>query len=291
MTEAIYYPPADRTAQWFAGSYPGTEMSDVDKVLWHTTEGSGWPSYDGGAKAPTLTYHARYHLWHQHFPLNRSARALMDPDGTPVRENRDNVVQVEIIATADPGNTTGLLFIGDLDDRAVNDLGAFSAFMNREWGTPLTPAPVWLPYPQSYGDSPARMTSAEYDAFKGHLGHMHASGNHHGDPGDFPITRVLSVARSILTPEMFTVGQFEDIMAKLQKIDNDATARYGDVAGRVQAVLNEERARYNDYVGRFNAILADLAADPNNPVTPEDAERFREMAAAVDRIELAVQHP
>ncbi len=91
--------------------------------------------------------------------------------------------------------------------------------------------------------------------------------------------------------ELFTMGQYEDIMAKLNKIDNDATNRYSDVANRVQAVLNEERARYNDYVGRFNAVLADLAADPNNPVTPEDAQQFREMAAAVDRIEAAVGAP
>lgn len=88
--------------------------------------------------------------------------------------------------------------------------------------------------------------------------------------------------------ELFTVGQYEDIMAKLNKIDTDATNRYGDVANRVQAVLNEERARYNDYVGRFNAVLADLAADPNNPVTPEDVEEFRQMAAQLDRVEAAV---
>lgn len=120
-------------------------------------------------------------------------------------------------------------------------------------------------------------------------------------PADRRIAQLKSIviprAQRILaggdTTEEFTVSQFEDIMALLGKIDRDATNRYADVANRVQAVLNEERARYNDYVGRFNAVLADLAADPDNPITPADAEQFREMAATVDRIEqaLAVEPP
>lgn len=128
------------------------------------------------------------------------------------------------------------------------------------------------------------------------------------DPGKVPMTKFRTDLATVLrigpdvtwegktpiapTPapseELFTVGQFEDIMAKLNKIDTDATSRYQDVANRVQAVLNEERARYTDYVGRFNAVLNDLAADPNNPITPEDVAQFREMAASVDRIEQAL---
>ncbi len=198
MTQ-IYYPPADRTAQWYAGNFPGTLMPRIEKVLWHTTEGSNWPSYerDGvkGAVAPQLTYHARAHVWHQHFPLNRSGRALQDPNGTPVRENRDNVVQVEIIASADRvyARKHGLLYIAELDERAIDDLGNFAGFMLREWGVPLVAAQM-LPYPESYGNSPVRMTSAEYDAFRGHLGHQNASGNSHGDPGDMPLAEVLAVA-------------------------------------------------------------------------------------------------
>lgn len=208
MTNLIYYPPADRTAQWFAGNFPGTLMSRIRKVLWHTTEGSNWPSYEGssgikGATAPQLTYHARAHKWHHHFPLNRSGRALQDPNSTPVKENRDEVVQVEIIASADRSYAAkhGLLYIANLDQQAIDDLGEFSAFMLTEWGVPLTKAPIWLPYPESYGNSDARMTSAEYDAFVGHLGHMHASGNSHGDPGAFPIDRVLAAARGTIPGE------------------------------------------------------------------------------------------
>lgn len=198
----IYYPKADRTSQWFAGTFPGTLMSDpLEKLLWHTTEGSNWPSYERngvkGSVAPQVTYHARAHAFHQHFPINRSARALQDPQGTSVKENRDGVVQVEIVASADRAYAAkhGLLYIADLDEQSIDDLGEFSAWLKREWGVPLEKAPIWLPYPASYGNSDARMTSAEYNAFRGHLGHMHASGNSHGDPGAFPIDRVLAAAR------------------------------------------------------------------------------------------------
>ncbi len=113
-----------------------------------------------------------------------------------------------------------------------------------------------------------------------------------GDAARAAITRGDFTPRaSIPAEELFTVGQFDDIMAKLNKIDTDATNRYSDVANRVQAVLNEERARYGDFVSRFDAILADLVADPNNPFTAADAAEFREMAAVVDRIEAAVSAP
>jgi hypothetical protein len=161
---SIYYPPANRTAQWFGPA--NYTMSGIDKLLLHTTETSGWPGYGGGASAPTLTYHGQRHQWRQHFPLNGSARALRDPSGTVVRENRDNVVQVEIICYCEPGKHPN---VTELDAQALDDLGEFAAFLNKEWGTPLVLAPTWLPFPKSYGNSAARMTSAEYDRFRGIL--------------------------------------------------------------------------------------------------------------------------
>ena len=181
---AVYYPPANRTAQWYADTYPGTDMGGVEKFLIHSTEGNGWPGYDGGAKAPTLTYFPRLRAFRQHFPLNRSARALRDPDGTPVRENRDRVVQLEIVGTCDPmthRNNPTWAYVPELADEHLDDIAALLAFLNVEWGVPLVAAPVWLPYPSSFGDSAARMSSSEYSAFRGVLAHMHASGNDHGD--------------------------------------------------------------------------------------------------------------
>lgn len=296
MTGAIYYPPADRTSQWFAGEYPGTEMLAVRKVLLHSTETGGWPGYDGGSRAPQLTYNPRTHQWRQHFPLNRSARALRDPDDTPVRENRDEVVQIEIIASADlkTARDNGWQYTGDLDAQAIADLGEFVAFMHGEWQVPLVKAPVWLPYPESYGaNTSARMTSAEYDAFAGVLGHMHASGNLHGDPGAIPINQIMTAAVlagdgeivSVLTdserqgigkaawladqwaangPKQLQANRIETVLGALVSAEAD---RYTDLANRVQAGNDEERNRYVEYSTKLNAILEALQANPASPVT------------------------
>lgn len=188
-----FYPPADTKKQWFGeGNY---EMPGVTKLLLHTTETTGWPGYAGGGTAPTLTYNPWTHEWRQHFPLYGSARALRDPSNTEVRENRDNVVQVEIIAYCDPASAKKYgHFVADLDDKALEDLADFVRFLHENADLPLRSAPVWLPYPASYGNSPVRMTSAKYDAFHGVLGHQHASGNSHGDPGALNVERIMQLA-------------------------------------------------------------------------------------------------
>ena len=194
---ARYYPPADRTIQWHGNG--AVTMPRIDKLVLHTTEtAGGWPGYRDGTISPTLTYEPWRHQWRQHLPINGSARALVDSDGTPVRENRDNVVQVEISCYCDPKYLDRGRFVTELDDRALDDLGAFARWLHEEWGLPLVLAPRWLPYPASYGNSPARMSGTEYDAFKGILGHQHVSGNLHGDPGALKVRAILQRARGSL---------------------------------------------------------------------------------------------
>jgi hypothetical protein len=193
MVKARYYPPADRTTQWHGEG--AVTMPRIDKLVLHTTEtAGGWPGYRDGKISPTLTYEPWRHEWRQHLPIDGSARALLDSDGTAVRENRDNVVQVEISCYCDPKYANRRKFVTDLDNRALADLGAFARWLHDEWGLPLALAPLWLPYPASYGNSPARMSGAEYDAFKGILGHQHVSGNLHGDPGALKVHAILKRA-------------------------------------------------------------------------------------------------
>src|SRR4051812_25774212 len=101
MPGALYYPPVNRSIQWWEDDFDRGTMSVIDKVLLHTTEtGKTWPGYKSGANAPNLTYNPwepAGKRWRQHNRLNTSARALQDPSGTAVRENRDGVVQVEIV--------------------------------------------------------------------------------------------------------------------------------------------------------------------------------------------------
>jgi hypothetical protein len=193
----VIYPQADIKRQWYGDKFATTDMGGVEKVLLHTTEGAGWPAYSSGATAPNLTYWPAQRQWRQHFPLNRSSRALCDSTATAVRENRDRVVQVEIIAICDPKLAprvkTGT-YVEDITAEAIADLGAFLAFMHTNYRVPLVAAPKWLPYPKSAGNSPVRMSGRQYDVFKGVLGHQHASGNAHGDPGRLDIPGIIHAA-------------------------------------------------------------------------------------------------
>ena len=195
MVRARHYPTADRTSQWFGSG--NARMPRIDKLVLHTTEtAGGWPGYGGGAIAPNFTYEPWRHQWRQHLPVDGSARTLLDSDRTEVRENRDNVVQVEISCYCDPAMRSRGHFVTDLDERALADLGAFAGWLHTEWGLPLRLAPQWLPYPASAGRSPVRMSGPEFDAFRGICGHQHVSGNDHGDPGALDVQAILRWAQS-----------------------------------------------------------------------------------------------
>lgn len=205
MSRARVYPPADTDVQWYGGT---VRMGGVSKLVLHSTEGGSWPDYGGGSYCPTLTYDRRQpagRRWRQHTYLDESARALRDPDGTEVQENRDDVVQVEIVGTCDwqLARQHGLLLVTELDDEGLADLGHLARFLADEWGLPLRAPDLWLPYRHpsgsttggSYGASRARMTGPQFDQFRGVLGHQHVSGNDHGDPGDLDVATVLRHAQ------------------------------------------------------------------------------------------------
>ncbi|WP_375431902.1 hypothetical protein [uncultured Friedmanniella sp.] len=199
MVSRRFYPPADLRSQWFGEG--AITMPRIDKLVLHTTESAGgWPGYQGGAITPTLTYEPWRHAWRQHLPVNGSARALVDGSGTAVRENRDNVAQLEISCYCDPRHADSGRFVTDLDDQALHDLGAFVGWLHEHWELPLALAPAWLPYPQSAGASPVRMSGPEYDRFRGVLGHQHVSINDHGDPGALNVEQILAYAGGQPTP-------------------------------------------------------------------------------------------
>lgn len=201
MARARKYPKANTTAQWWEEDFPRVTMDPVSKLLLHSTETSGWPGYSSGASAPTITYNpwvAAGERWRQHCYIDRSARALRDPSGTAVRENQDGVVQVEIIGYCDPALARKYGHaISNLPDHAYEDIGHFLAFLHTEYAVPLVRAGEWDTYPPA--DS-IRMSGPEYDRFRGMLGHQHASGNTHGDPGmtNAQVDRILAVAKRIV---------------------------------------------------------------------------------------------
>ncbi len=186
MAQPILMPGYDRTA-WFADDYPQSLVTP-EKVVLHSTEGGTLPSYSGGASAPQVTLDPWRRRRYQHFPLNMPARALLNPASTPVSENRDGAVQIEIIGYSD-GNYAVKHGNAEYDlDRLTDDdydwLGQEIAAICEATGIrPVLTKKPWIEYPASWGlHTPARMSSAEYDSFRGICAHKHVSGNDHGDP-------------------------------------------------------------------------------------------------------------
>lgn len=219
---ATIYPKADHSSQWWENDFSRGTFTSIQKILFHTTETPSWPGYKAGASAPTLTYHAKYRKWRQHNYLNRSARALVDPSWTPVRENRDDVIQIEIIAYSDErvaDSVSGSVKVSELTDENYQDLADFVRFIRAEYGGPALRAPRFLAYPGSYGNSPVRMSSIEFDNFSGLLGHQHASGNSHGDPSNLDVAKIIRLAGGTTTPSVE-----EDEVVTPEDIDKIANA-------------------------------------------------------------------
>lgn len=201
------YPPADHVTQWYFQNYPGDLMTPNAGVL-HTTEGTSWPTYSGGAVAPNLTARPNFAKkrldWHQHLPLNRSARALVNKPGG-VQTNTLNVIQVELVGTCDPTHKTSwngakagqdYIYWPDAPLWALEDLADFLAWANKTCGIKLTGPALWLPYPSSYGASRARLSNKGWTDLHGWCGHQHVPENVHGDPGNLDFAKLISIAKA-----------------------------------------------------------------------------------------------
>lgn len=214
--------PGASTAYWHQSAWGGSRM-EANVCCLHTTEGRTVPGYSGGGSAPNLTalpdFGAQRLRWYQHFDIDRSSRALRNLSGG-VETNSLNVVQVELVGTCDyshraswDGRIAGRDYVywADPPAWAVRDLAAFLRWLNTNHGVPLSGPSMWLTYgpdsrrpgitPASYGASPARMTFAQWNGFKGVCGHQHVPENDHGDPGSLPMAAILAAAKGGTTEE------------------------------------------------------------------------------------------
>lgn len=178
-------------------------MSGINKLLLHTTESTGWPSYP--SFAPTLTYDPWRHSWRQHMPILGSASTLSNAGS--YQTNRAEVCQIEIVGFADESMGARYnKFIGDIDEQASEDLGAFAVWLHEHYGLQLDCDVTFKAYndgrhPSSYGyDNGVRLSVSQYENYRGVLGHMHAPGNNHGDPGSLQIEDIMNAARGGAAP-------------------------------------------------------------------------------------------
>jgi hypothetical protein len=188
----IYIKGANTTAQWYQSKYQDASyFSRIDKFDLHTTETGGWPGYSAGASAPNATYYPKFRQIRQHFGINRSARALRDPSSTLVRENRDNVFQLEIICYSDYRLAVerGGLWVGDLTTSHMRDIAAMILQCHRDWDLPIQSSVTWREGRKTWYND-VRLSGPQFDAYRGILGHVHTSGNTHWDPGGFRYSRL-----------------------------------------------------------------------------------------------------
>jgi len=212
------YRVADCKTQWFQDDYPGADLhlnKDTMVVTLHTTEGTDWPSYEGGATAPNYTGlpplgEARG-KWRGHFPDEKSSRALRNAAGG-VNTNTLNTVQIELIGTCDPRNAKrwggtsntrvagrDYVFWPDADKRQLHWVGRILADFHKRHGFRLRTGVVFKPYPASYGvNNGVRLPFAGWSNYVGVLGHQHVPENSHGDPGNIDIQEILGFARKLI---------------------------------------------------------------------------------------------
>lgn len=210
------YRAADKNTQWFQDDFPGSDLklsAETMVVVVHTTEGSDWPTYSGGATAPNYTGKPPLEskgLWRAHFPDEKSSRALQN-DAGGVETNTLNVVQIELIGTCDPrnktrwGNTSRTRLAGrdyvywpNANPHQIRWLARLLADLHIRHGLQLIAPKEFKPYPDSYGDNGVRLTPTAWRKAVGVFGHQHVPENDHGDPGDLPIDLILCEAKRIV---------------------------------------------------------------------------------------------
>ncbi|KOX32784.1 hypothetical protein ADL07_11445 [Streptomyces sp. NRRL F-4707] len=238
--------PGASTAYWYGSKYPGSAM-ESNVVVWHTTEGTSLPSYDGGSSAPNFTakpdFAAKRLVWYQHFDFDVSSRALVNRSGG-VETNTLNVVQVEIVGTCDPATHkkwggTPHLYTPDLPDWAIRDLAEFAKWAHEQHGIPLTSGVTFKAYPSSYGNSSVRMSNTAWSNYRGHCGHQHVPENDHGDPGLLPMAAILTRAAGKTTPPPEDDVSLTSAQAK----------QLSDIAAKVNTIVDSRRIAPWQYKG------------------------------------------
>jgi hypothetical protein len=161
------------------GSYIGTPW----RLVIHTTETRGMPSYNSGLYAPHITYYPRFRTFTQHTSFLTAARALRNKSGG-VQTNRNNTLQMEMICYSDSSKVSGTgLSVADLTPDQLDDIERFIDFVHTDFGIQK----IW-PGRQafsSYQSNKAgfRFTNSAWDEYNGVCGHQHVPENTHWDPG------------------------------------------------------------------------------------------------------------
>ncbi len=191
MARATTYPGAIQRPKRFGG----VRQPKIDKVLWHTTESDGWPSYPDFS--PTLTVDPIKQQIQQHMEIDWSASTLRNSGS--FKTNRANVAQIEIVGYCADDKIDSRYHTSKWGDAERMFLAGVAAWFKIEWGVPLTSTVTWVSYDDAYyARRNQRLSIGSYSSYTGHLGHQHAPGNTHPDPGQIGMINVLNLASLLI---------------------------------------------------------------------------------------------
>lgn len=172
------------------------------KGVLHTTEGLDWPGYNGWTILPQVTVKPIPRVGvkvRQHIDFDHAGFAL-DNDPGGVETNKARAYQVELVGTCERGgrvHRAGGFLWQDADDAVLLDLHDKVLEPMTALGIPLD-ALDFQAYPASYGpntgrpgQNKVRLSGRQWEAFTGWCGHQHVPENDHGDPGNFPWSRMM----------------------------------------------------------------------------------------------------
>lgn len=178
-------------AQWLGnGKSGGTYIGVPWKVVLHTTETKTIPGYRLGFTAPHLTYYPLARQWVQHTSLYTAARALKR---VSTQTNRANALQVEIVcySSLPIAQSVNGLWVAELSMEHTTDLANFVDWCGAEFGVEQK-WPLRQAFSYAQANVPGfRLSSSQWLAYNGVLGHQHVPTNEHWDPGALAWNRVI----------------------------------------------------------------------------------------------------
>lgn len=237
----------------------GIVSKAAPRVVWHTVEATpGSASAWTGAIRTLNEKSAEPHILYdpvddrigQFLALNTSARALRNDGGTLTNRVGRACIQIEVVARSAVPFTTYW--------RPGPNFAALMAAIH-SWTIPdIWPAgapPVFIANPPHNVPESPRSRDI-WLTHGGHYGHSQIPGNDHGDPGAIS-PRALFAAANQPPKDVFTVGQFEEIIAE-QKRQGDATRqevrRQAIWVTRYAAQTEDERAQADN---AFDQVITD----------------------------------
>ena len=202
------------------------------KGLLHTTEGrtaaDAFAAFKNKGSWPHSTASFagnRFQIW-QHIPLNRASRSLGNPAGG-VETNRGNVIQIELVGTADERLAEHLdapsLYVENWPAKYLAEIAAWMRWVEANFAVPRRCTVRFLKYPASAGaNNPNRLSPSDWVKYAGWLGHQHAPEQvkGHGDPGLINIAALLADVEDLSIAdektEKYLDEQFETVLKRMK---------------------------------------------------------------------------